>query len=306
MQTTHRPYADEEGDFLRLCRFITDPVAHPRSRSTWCLGRFVDWRYGLWGAKLDEPRFWERNGHLWLDPFGGVAGIALSEDGGPEFTVETGAGYRFLYPQMVDWVLENWGNRGRPATELAPERDLEARELGRLGFVPDWDFATCRYDLTAGPSWTYPLPDGFRLVDMAGQPNYRAQHILRSDAFHGGEPAPEALAAELALDARSRLNPIYHAATDLCVEAPDGSFASGCEALLDARNCEAEIERVCTHTAHRGRGLARGVLGECLRRLREMGYRSAYLTGYSPEAMGLYVSLEPAERWENTLYRASA
>jgi hypothetical protein len=57
MKTTHRSYAEGSGDFNRLGRFISENNTHICSHSTWCLGRFVDWKYGLWGDKLTTPGF---------------------------------------------------------------------------------------------------------------------------------------------------------------------------------------------------------------------------------------------------------
>ena len=78
MKTTHRSYADDTGDFNRLCRFIIEHNAHVRGFSTWCLGRFVDWKYQLWGDKQSAPGFWGQNAHLWFDGFGELAGLAIS------------------------------------------------------------------------------------------------------------------------------------------------------------------------------------------------------------------------------------
>ena len=82
MRTTHRSYSDESGDFHRISRFIVQNHAAVRSHSTWCLGRFVDWKYGLWGDKLSTPGFWTENAHLWFDGFGELAAFAISENGG--------------------------------------------------------------------------------------------------------------------------------------------------------------------------------------------------------------------------------
>ena len=140
MKTSHRHYADESGDFNRISRFITEHNAHLRSHSTWYLGRFVDWKYGLWGDKLSAPGFWEKNAYLWFDGFGELAGFAISEN-------------------------------------------------------------------------------------------------------------------------------------------------------------------VCTHSSFRRRGFARAVIQECLYRLRDMGLRRAYITGYSPEAIALYGSLAAKEGAESLIYR---
>jgi ribosomal protein S18 acetylase RimI-like enzyme len=84
--------------------------------------------------------------------------------------------------------------------------------------------------------------------------------------------------------------------------ADDGRFVSGCEALIDAWNAEADIERVCTHSSFRQRGFARAVIQECLYRLQEMGLRQAYITGYSEAAMRLYASLGAAAAMESFIY----
>ena len=101
----------------------------------------------------------------------------------------------------------------------------------------------------------------------------------------------------------ARENPIYHAETDLCVIAPDGTFVSGCEALIDTQNLEADIERVCTHSDYRRRGFARVVIQECLYRLRDMGIKKAYITGYSEGAIALYSSLGAEKRTESFVYK---
>jgi hypothetical protein len=95
---------------------------------------------------------------------------------------------------------------------------------------------------------------------------------------------------------------IYHAPTDICVMAPDGRLVAGCEALIDARNLEADIERVCTHSDFRQRGFARAAIVECLYRLKAMGIHSAYIMGYSEAALALYGSLGAVDEQEAYTY----
>ena len=54
----------------------------------------------------------------------------------------------------------------------------------------------------------------------------------------------------------------------------------------------AELKRIWTHSAHRGRGLARRVLAELEREITARGYRRIYLTTgpRQPEAKGLYLA----------------
>lgn len=304
MRTTHRDYAEEAGDFARLARLLTDDPDHVRAHTTWCLGRLVDWKHGLWGEKPSIPRFCERNAHLWFDGLGDLAAAAISEDGGPQFVVLTTRGRRWLYDEALAWALANWGERGTPTVEVTERATVEAAALERRGLRHASTFHAYTFDLTRPLPPPAPLPDGVAIVDMASDPDWAGRRRLRANAFQGkADPTAEELARDLALDAASRENPIYHAATDVVVRAPDGRLVAGCEALIDARNATADIERVCTHGDFRRRGLARAAIHACLRRLRDMGMTRAYIAGYSPEALALYGSLGAVEQRACWIYR---
>jgi GNAT superfamily N-acetyltransferase len=293
VKTTHRSYSEEAGDFNRLCRFVVENDDQVRARSMWCLGRLVDWKYGLYENKTSVVAFWEKNARLWFDGFGELVGFIISENGGADFAIITLDGYRFLFEEMLDWVLGNWGDRdGQLTAEITEHQAPEAAILEDHGFRLKATFFTEGFDLTQELPPPFPLEQGFDIVDMRTHPDYRAQRILRADAFGGkSTPTEEELRHQMTFYNHIHDGPIYHPECDLCVMAGDGMFVAGCEALIDARNCAADIERVCTHSRFRRRGFARAVIRECMRRLRDMGMRDAYITGYSPEAVGLYRSL---------------
>lgn len=293
MKTTHRNYNEEAGDFIRLAQFIGHNNSAIRTYSTWCIGRFVDWKYGLYEHKTAVPDFCNNNAHLWFDGFGELAGFVISEEGDAGFAIITKAGYRFLFEEMLQWVLQNWVDREPQLTiEITEHQTTEANILKQFGFQHKSTFYTQQFDLTQQPTTQFPLEPGFTLVDMATHPDYRAQRILRDDAFRSKSViSEEDLQWELKFYNHMHDGPIYHPQTDLCVMAADGQFVAGCEALIDAQNAEADIERVCTHSNFRQRGFARVVIQACLQRLHMMGMRKAYITGYSPAAITLYKSL---------------
>lgn len=293
MKTSHRDYAEGLGDFKGLCRFLSDNNAWMRSHSTWCIGRVVDWKYGLYPDKQAYPDFCGENAHLWFDAFGDLAGFAISEGGGSDIAILTLPGFRFLFEEILQWVIAVWGERPDPLSiELTDQQEREAVILTQYEFEASPPFYIRRFDLTRPLPERYPLPDGFRIVDMQTHPDYRAQRILRDDAFSNrSNLSEEELRHELRFFNHSHQGPIYHALTDLCVVAPDGRSAAGCEALIDARNNEADIERVCTHSDFRRLGLARAVIQECFIRLQAMGIATAYIAGYSETAIRLYGSL---------------
>lgn len=307
MKSTHRDYSEAAGDFNRLARFIIDNNRDLRARSTWSLGRLVDWKYGLYENKLTYPAFTDQNAHLWFDGFERLVGFVISENGDAYFDVIVLEGFRFLYGELVQWALENWRDRGPNfSSEITEQQAAEAAILEAMGFSRRSTLYTRRFDLTKKPALSFPLEEGFILVDMATHPDYLAQRVLRDNAFRDrDETDVDRLKWELRFYNHSHQGPIYHPETDICVMAPDGRLVAGCEALIDAHNLEAEIERVCTHSAYRQRGFARAAIQECLRRLREMGLRSAYITGYSPEAIALYGSMGAEDETRAFVYAAT-
>jgi len=304
MKTTHRDYSEEAGDFNLLCRFITRNNTTFRARSTWSLGRIVDWKYGRYGNKRAFPAFCDQNAHLWFDAFNELAGFAISESGDAGFAILTLDGYRFLYEEMLSWVFETWKERGPHfSTEVTEAQAYEAGLLERCGFQHTSDFFTRRFDLTSELVSRIPLEPGFTLVDLHTHPDYQAQTIMRADAFQNKLAlSQEEIQERLKENNYSTHGPIYHPQTDLAVMAEDGRFVSGCEALIDAYNAEADIERVCTHSAFRQRGFARAAILECLYRLRDMGMRCAYITGYSQAAIALYGSLGAVDEQKSFVY----
>ena len=293
MKTTHRTYSEEAGDFNRLCRFCVENDHHGRQYGTWCLGRLVDWKYGLYGNKLSVAGFCDKNACLWFDAFGEMAGFAISEHGDSGFAIITAAGYRFLFEEMLHWALDNWGGRGPTfSIEITERQTAEAGLLESAGFQLGSTFYSRHFDLAQEPVKRFPLEEGFTIVDMATHPDFRQQRLLRANAFSHKDPlTEEEMQRQLTFYNYAHEGPIYHPQCDLCVMAPDGRFVAGCEALIDARNVSADIERICTHSDFRRRGFSRAVIQECMRRLRDMGMRDAYIGGYSPEAIALYGSL---------------
>ena len=297
MKTTHRNYSEENGDFNRIARFFTHHRTTTRTHTTWCLGRFVDWKYGLYTDKRSSPSFCSENAHLWFDAFGELVGFVISESGDADFSIMTLEGYRFLYEEILQWVLGTWKERVSESgcdfsTEITEHQGWETKILEGYGFHCQSTFFTRRFDLTEELVPHFPLEPGFTIVDMQSHPDYRAQGILRAEAFQGKSAlSEEELNHRLKYFNHNHNGPIYHPQTDLCVMAEDGTFVAGCEALINAHCLEADVERVCTHSNFRKRGFARAVIQECLYRLHDMGIYNAYITGYSQEAVALYGSM---------------
>lgn len=304
MKTLVRSYSEEQGDFRRITKFITDNYHHFRTNSTMTLPRFVDWKYGLYSSKTSDPAFLENNATLWFDGFGRLVAVLISEDGDSSFSILTVEGYRFLFEEILRWAVDNWGSRSeKMSVELTEYQRREIEIVQRNGFRSVWTFCTRFFDLSAELEERRSIDDGFEIIDMETTPEYREQRILRSNAFEGKTHVSDSeLEHQLKFYNNTHRSPIYNPWTDLCVKFRDGRHVAGCEALIDALNSTADIERVCTHSEFRRRGFAKALIIECLHRLKDMGFKTAGITGFGKEAIKLYGSLGASEKMESFIF----
>jgi hypothetical protein len=291
MRIFHRAYDDRQHDFERMWSFLEDDYAARREAFVWQTARLGDWAYGLWSEKKLFPSFKRKNTELWYDGLGCLAGFVISESCGNDFAVLARHGHEFLYPEMLTWLKGAWGDRG---TELVTEvhelqtdyiRALEAAGFASKGLVA----ITRQYDLAAKAREPIVLPDGFRIVDMAAEPDYYGKAAAGKDAWDGQSDPPTTF--ELLRYEHSRENPAYFADLDISVVTEDGVHAASCVGFPDYRNRMAEVEKVATHRQYRRRGLAEAAIRECIRRLHAKGIESVYITGYGEGAKALYGKL---------------
>jgi GNAT superfamily N-acetyltransferase len=97
--------------------------------------------------------------------------------------------------------------------------------------------------------------------------------------------------------------PLYRRDLDIVAVAADGSIAAFCTAWFDDVTRTGDLEPVATVPAHRRHGLGRAVCLEAMHRLKRMGCKTAFVTGYSERANALYFSLmgpeyDVSECWE--------
>lgn len=306
MQITNRPYDDNRGDFEKMWRFLQEDYACRGDQFIWLFSRLGDWKYGLWNEKKYFPTFFSQHAQLWVDAFDQLDGFVLSEGGGNLFFIFTRCGFEYLYADILNWTMQQWGPRyGSLRAEVHEHQREAVALLEQSGFCPLGAAAVTRtYHLRAVPDQPPLLPPEFRICDMSQHPDYRAKGLLFVNGFEDKDEVSE---LDLFKFAHSRLSPAYDASMDLSVVNADGMHVATCIGFNDPQYSVAEVEKVCVHNRYRRLGLAEAVIRECFRRLKQRGIHSAYITGYSDEANRLYEKLGPVSRrqWFHYEWRAA-
>lgn len=288
MKLFKRMYSEHRNDFKTICNFIIENNDFIANNTSWSFQRFVDWRYGVYEHRRSIAAFWEKNLILFYDPLDRLAGFGICEDGGEAIAIVTGKGYRFLFGDMLDYAMEIWACKEEFKIEISEKMDLEQKVLIGKGFSKHSQFYKRCVDLTSNLIDKPILPEGYKIISMKTPEDYRSQRILRANGFSGkSDLSEEEISKQLEITYYSHQSPTYNASTDLCV-VKDSISVSSCEALINPWCLDAEIERICTHSNYQRRGFGKAVIIECLYRLKHMGFKKAYIVGYSKEAISLY------------------
>ena len=305
MTSSDRPYHDAAGDFARIWHFLVRDHADRGGRFRWTVGRFADWKFNLATPRKYVPSFLAETCHLWFDGVGDLVAFAMNENVDHELFVFTRRGHERLFGLVVDWIEAHWAGRAKPCegsgygelvVHLAATDEAETRQLRARGWLDVGRTSTTRrYDVRALAHRPVAVPGGFRLVTMADAPDWASKERLHHNAWHHDEPVT---ALDLDLYAYSRTAPTYDPTLDIAVVSPDGELVASCLGFPDVENSFAEIERVCTRSDYRRRGLAAAAIQGCLDALDDAGIETASLTGYGEDAVRLYGKLDAIDSWE--------
>jgi ribosomal protein S18 acetylase RimI-like enzyme len=133
-----------------------------------------------------------------------------------------------------------------------------------------------------------PLPEGYKIRHVDIEKDFENYRAVQGSVFpHCGEYMTRE-AARVYSKAE-----FYHPERDIVAVAPDGSFAAFATGRMDPISKLAEIEPVGVHPDHRRKGLAKAVVLECIRKLKEHGANVVVILGAasSEGATRLYDSI---------------
>lgn len=290
MRIINRQFNENSNDYEKMWEFLVKDYSDRKDLFIWSIGRLGDWKYGCWNEQKYFPNYMRKNAQLWLNNFEELVGYVISENCDSGFSILTKRGYEFLYPEMVAWVKANWGNReGELNTEVHEYHDSYMQALEMEGFrKQDLIAVTRQYNLSDKVKDDIFLNQEFRIEDMYENPDLKGKARLYSNAWGDNS---EVTQLDLLRYEYNRESPCFNPKLDLSVVNSEGLHVSSCVAFVDYKNNYAEIEKICTHTDFRKKGLAEAVIRECFRRLYAQGIEYAYITGFSTEAKNLYEKL---------------
>ncbi len=145
-----------------------------------------------------------------------------------------------------------------------------------------------------------PPPPGYTIRALGDGLELLERCYASGLAFHQGD-------TKIALDNRDdptwyrniQNAPLYRRDLDLVAVAADGSIAAFCTIWFDDVTRSACFEPVGVVPAHQRRGLGRVLMVEGLRRLQKLSALTAFVSGYSQAANGLYRSVMGGEHVEH-------
>jgi mycothiol synthase len=294
-----RPFTDPD-DLDRLRRFLVDV-----GRTTGPVSAGFHVGDLLWGRYMYEDdafdpteriRIWEWPeseivGFAWLHP---PAEVELNPHPGHHAD-------RALIAAMLDWADErrralSTDPKPHPlTTSLFADDEATASVLASLDYARNDHPAMLFFTRDLSEPIPAPVvPEGFAIRSLLSEAEYEERVAIHQEVWHP---------SRVTVGAYRRLRTVegYEPELDLVAVAPDGAFAAYAILWHDAENRTGEFEPVGARTAYRGRGLAKAVLLEGLRRLRDQGGSVAIV--YTPEsneaARRLYesVGFRVVNRW---------
>lgn len=298
MKVHDTPYSGYKKDFFDMRNLLIESYDTYDKPLNWLIGRLDNWRFAAFTAIIrKDPRFYQKNAHLWRKENNDLIGFFISENGKEYFELQIHPEYRFFEEEMLQWTIENWA-QGKSQIIT----NFYKYDTARIRLFEKYNFECLG---VVGIDYRYATKDYTQRVAING--NFHVEAFSESYDY---ENRIETERLTFARDSLNRewfetkaLAPGYSSDWDLALVSPRGEVAAFCVAWLDKKNKVAEIDPVGTHPDYRKRGFAKVLLIECFVRLHKNGIAKAHIQGFSEPAQKLYDSLMPVEKYELLKYR---
>jgi mycothiol synthase len=296
-----RAYAGDD-DYWRIRNFLRELLLADDLRpASWLTARWDYWRWH--GISNVEPQALEDVVHLWQDTDERVVAVANAEGVGQAFLQvrPEAVGDTELIRQMLEASEETMAapeKAGQRLTVWIPESRPDWRALvADRGYHAEDSVEHVRAVRLASPPAPLTPAPGY-IVRAQLESERQARGIVSWQVFH---PTPDGTTPMTDEGYRwIERCPLYRRDLDLVAVAPDGSLVGFCTVWFDDATRTAMVEPMGVLREHRGKGLAKSLLVEGLRRVAWLGATVAYVGSYAEPAHSLYASagMQTVERLE--------
>lgn len=296
---TSRSYRDEN-DFWAIRDLLLSTYPITPTGFNWEIRRWDGWMF-----HREDPFTIARLAelvHIWETETGQVVG-AVHPEGSGDATLQLHPEYRHIESDMIATAVKKLSipiedGRRKLDTYVFEYDTPRQRLLVEHGFERTTDLlVTRRLRLGSRPLPEPEIADGYEL-----RATREADYRRVADIINAGFGRTSHTSAEV--KAFMTGSPSFRHDLDLVAEAGDGSFAAYVGLTLDDVNQRGIIEPVCTHPQHLRLGLARALIQEGLRRLRDLGVTDVYVdTGDMIPANRLYESVGFTEAYTSYAWR---
>lgn len=311
MKVRDYAYTHSAQEFQEMHELVRESYARLNRPFNWLFSRLENWRYAN-NEEVFEPdshfatlqEFFLGSVHLWreLDCDNQLVGFCIAERVGNSIFLQVLWQYRMIEVDMLGWIESEWGQGLETVQTYAYFGDERREEvLRQSGFCDGGEVGYMyAYDVTQ-EYVEKPLEPGFFIQTLAQYANIDARAEVERKTFG------QSILTRQWLEGKMRA-PGYLQEWDFGAISPEGKPVAFCLAWPDHQNGMAELDPIGTHPDYRKRGLAKAIIIECFRRLREAGIRYVYISS-APEpyvSNRLYESLAPIaiykeHQWIKTL-----
>ncbi len=289
-----RSYKNED-DFRRIRDFLRHVfLLNDRRMFSWPVARLDYWRWhGIHNLGDGEL---ERDVFLWEAADGQIAAVLNREGTGHAFLqVHPAFKSAELEEKMIVMAEEHLSaptlTGGRVVKIWTDSADTQRIDiLKRRGYThrAEWDEHQWYRDLKL-PIPEQPVSDGYIIRQIGENSELPSRSWASWRAFHPDEPDDKYDGWRWYLNIQAA--PLYRPDLDLVAIAPSGGVAAFTTIWYDEPTGCGMFEPVGTAPEHQRKGLARSLMCEGMRRLKQLGATQCMVSGGSVPANGLYNAL---------------
>lgn len=238
----------------------------------------INWNWARWEWMYFHPEFdraSEDKIGLWYSD-DKLVGAAIYDHYFGEAFFATRPGHEQLEKVIIDYMIENFSDENGLGIAVNDDDNRTVSLLKEYGFVVNEQTENILALSLEGMDLTAALSDGLSFADTDIRNDVYKHHELLWNGFdHDGE-APtdeETMRKQQEMLSAPDINERLH----VVAQNADREYVAYCGAWYDKTTDYVYIEPVCTVPQYRGRGIAKAVLFEALKRSYGLGARKVYV-----------------------------